>query len=157
MTQTGAARVLVVEHSSAIRGLLKTIAVHSFAPAPIEVTEKTYAEEAVEQFRSEPFHFLLVDISPAQQMKAVRELVHASHVRQRCPSIAFSTGRIDRATLEALASDHCFAIFPKPFDPSDVTLAIREALEAHVHSVDALVSPVLHGVMRLLHPHLDEG
>lgn len=118
----------------------------------MEIVAERDAKAAVERFKTEPFHLLLIDVSPFQDGEAIRELIHTSRVRQRSPSIAFSTGRIDRETLKMLANDHCFAVFPKPFDPQEVERTIREAFEAHSRSVDAAVSPILHGILDLLHP-----
>jgi CheY-like chemotaxis protein len=144
-------RVLIVERSDEIRTLQRAIVRKALSPLETEIIESASAESMVEQFRTEPFHLLLVDASPSQNREAVRELVRASKVRQRCPSIAFSTGRIDRETLKSLADDHCFAIFPKPFEPQDVASAIEESIRAHAKSVDAVLSPVLHGVLAFLH------
>lgn len=144
-------RVLIVEKSDEIRTLQQAIVRKTLRTLEAEIIESRSAASVVETFRTEPFHLLLVDVSPMQSTEAVRELVRASKVRQRCPSIAFSTGRIDRETLKALADDHCFAIFPKPFEPEDVASAIEESIRAHAQSVDAVISPVLHGILELLH------
>lgn len=145
------ARVLVVEGSDDIRNLEREVVRQAFKSGVVEIVESRSAKTALEKFSSEPFHLLLLDVSPYQPSDAVRDLIRESRARQRCPAIAFSTGRIDQETLKMLAADHCFAIFPKPFDPKDVQSTIHEALEAHSRSTDALVSPVLHGIMRMLH------
>jgi len=144
-------RILVVEESDDIRKLEREVVRHTFRPAIVEIVEERTAASAVERYQTEVFHLLLLDVSSHQASEAIHELVRASRIRQRCPVICFSTGRIDRETLKILAADHCFAIFPKPFDPKDVQATIREALEAHSQSIDALVSPVLHGIIKMLH------
>jgi len=144
-------RVLIVEESDDIRRLEREVVRQTFRPALVEIEEIRTAREAVERYQTEAYHLLLLDVSSQQASEAIRDLVRASRTRQRCPVIAFSTGRIDQDTLRILAADHCFAIFPKPFDPESVQATIREALEAHSKSIDAVVSPVLHGIMKMLH------
>lgn len=145
-------RVLIVEESDDIRRLEREIVRQTFRPGLVEIEEIRTAKAAVEKYQTEVYHLLLLDVSSQQASESIRDLVRASRVRQRCPVIAFSTGRIDKDTLCILAADHCFAIFPKPFDPESVQATIREGLEAHSKSIDAIVSPVLHGIMKLLHP-----
>lgn len=145
-------RVLIVESSPGIQQLQKEIVRRTLQSDRIEIVSERKASAAVTHFSGSPFHLAMIDVSPAQSAEAVRELIHTSRVRQRCPTIAFTTGRIDRDTLKMLADDHCFAVFPKPFEPEDVATAIREAFEAQAASTDSVISPVLHGIIRLLHP-----
>ncbi|HEX8618861.1 MAG TPA: hypothetical protein VF911_14855 [Thermoanaerobaculia bacterium] len=69
----------------------------------------------------------MVDISrPGDEL---REFIHVSRRRQKTPVIAFTSGVVSRDTLELLASDHVFAVFPKPFELSEVAKSVRQAVE----------------------------
>lgn len=148
-------RVLIVEPSEEIRKLERLLVRHTFSPRGVEIVESAVAASALEQFKTEVFHLLLVDVSAQQSAEAVQSLVHTSRTRHRCPTIAFSTGKIDQSTLESLARDHCYAIFAKPFEPVEVQATIREAFDAQAHSAESVISPVLHGIMKLIHPIRD--
>lgn len=146
---TDTVRIMIVEPHRDIRALQEAVVKRALAGLTLELVEVASPAEAIEPFGSDPFHLLLIDVT--KQSDALKQVINLSRSRQRCPTIAFTTGRVDRATLELLAKDHVFSIFPKPFDPSDVANAIAESFEAQAKSVDAVISPILHGILKHLH------